>query len=61
MLAGWILIILGMLFLLEQLNLIPPIDWSLAWPFILILAGVYLVTKRSGCCGWWQGKKEEKK
>lgn len=61
MLVGWVLIILGLLFLFEQLNLIPPIDWSLAWPIILILIGVYLVVKRSGCCGWWQGKKEEKK
>ncbi len=60
MLAGWILIILGLYFLAEQLNLLPPIDWSIGWPVILILIGAYLVAKRSGCCDWW-GKKEEKK
>jgi len=60
MVAGWILIILGLFFLADQLNLLPPIEWSLAWPVILIMIGIYVVAKRSGCCGWWGDKKDNK-
>jgi len=59
----WLLIIIGAIFLLENLNLIPAINWSVIWPLLLILAGVYLMKKRGGddCCSWFSGKKEEKK
>jgi predicted membrane protein len=60
MLAPWLLIIIGVIFLLENLNLIPAIKWSIVWPIILILAGVYMLKKKSGdgCCNWWKGKKD---
>jgi len=59
----WFLIIIGAVFLLENLNLIPAINWSVIWPLLLILAGVYLMKKRGGddCCSWFSEKKEEKK
>lgn len=59
----WLLIIVGLIFLLENLNLIPGIEWSIVWPVILILAGVYMLKKRSGdgCCGWRSEKKGEEK
>lgn len=64
MVIPWLLIIFGTIFLLENLNLIPLLNWSIIWPLILILAGLYMMKKKSGdeCCGWnWGGKKEEKK
>ncbi len=61
MLGAWLLIILGMIFLLQNLGIMPMIQWSIVWPVLLIVFGLYLLSKRSGCCGWWQGKKEEKK
>lgn len=57
----WILIIIGLIFLLENLNIIPGINWSVIWPVLLILAGLYMIKKRGGCCGWLGEKKEEEK
>ena len=59
----WLLIIVGLIFLLENLNLIPSVDWSIVWPIILILAGLFMLKKKSGdgCCGWHKEKKEEEK
>ena len=58
----WLLIIIGAIFLLENLNLIPAINWSIIWPALLILGGVYLLKKKGGeeCCSWFGRKKEEK-
>jgi len=63
MMFPWLLIIIGLIFLLENLNLIPIVDWSIVWPIILILAGVFMLKKKSGdaCCGWFKKKEEEKK
>lgn len=62
MLMPWLLIVLGAIFLLENLNLLPWFNWSVIWPVILILAGLYLLKKKHDhdCCGW-HGEKEEKK
>ena len=63
MLLPWLLIIFGIIFLLENLNIIPNIEWSILWPIILILAGFFMLKKKSGhnCCGWMKKKEEEKK
>jgi len=63
MMMPWLLIIIGFIFLMENLNLIPGIRWCVIWPSILILAGIYMLRKRSGdgCCGWFEKKEEEKK
>lgn len=59
----WVLIIIGLIFLLENLNLIPMVNWSVIWPVLLILAGLYMMKKKGGdaCCGWTGEKKEEEK
>jgi hypothetical protein len=60
MMLPWLLIVLGTIFLLENLGLIPMLDWSIVWPILLILAGGYMMKKRNGdCCGWMK-KKEDK-
>jgi hypothetical protein len=48
--APLLLIVLGVLFLLSNLGLIPHLGPLLAhwWPLILILVGVYLLLQRSG-------------
>jgi len=62
MFMPWLLIILGVIFLLENLNLIPGINWSIIWPVLLILGGLYMLKKKGGegCCGWFGGKEEKK-
>jgi phage shock protein PspC (stress-responsive transcriptional regulator) len=47
--AGWfgiILIFLGIIFLLDNFNLIPWFDKDLLWPVILIFIGAWLLIKR---------------
>jgi hypothetical protein len=63
MMIPWLLVILGIIFLLENLNLIPILDWSIVWPIIMILAGLYMLKKKGGdsCCGWHSAKKEADK
>ncbi len=63
MIMPWLLVIIGLIFLLENLNLIPDFRWPVIWPVILILAGLYMVKKRSGncCCRQEENKIEEKK
>ncbi len=59
-----VLIVIGLIFLLENLNLIPWLNWSVIWPVVLILAGLHMMRKKKcgdGCCGWSGGKKEEDK
>ena len=59
----WLLVILGTIFLLENLDFIPWLNWSVIWPVLLILVGVYMLKKKSGqnCCAWFSGKKDEPK
>jgi len=66
MFMPWLLVILGVLFLLENLGFLPWLNWSIIWPLVLIAAGLYMMKKkcREGeydCCNWFKDKKEEKK
>lgn len=47
--VGLIVILVGVLFLLKNLGLIPYISWDIIWPLIVILVGVMLLEKRL----WW--------
>ena len=63
MMMPWLLVILGTIFLLENLGFIPWLDWSSIWPVILILAGLFMMKKKCGDSrrGFMGGKKEEEK
>lgn len=63
MFLPWLLIVLGVIFLLENLNLLPWLNWSVVWPVILILAGLYMMKKRGGvdCCNWFKNDQQDKK
>jgi hypothetical protein len=44
--TGAILIVLGIYFLLNNLNLLPPLTWEVIWPAILIGLGVWMILRR---------------
>ncbi len=45
--AGWILIVVGGLFLLPRIFMIPDLSFSLLAPVILVIAGAALIMKRT--------------
>lgn len=45
---GGILVILGVLFLLANLNVLQNLDWNVVWPIIVIALGVWLLAARVG-------------
>ena len=65
MILGLILIIIGAVFLVQNLGYISEGAWSIIWPAILIVIGLGLILKRRGH-GFWReerfgwGKKEIK-
>jgi hypothetical protein len=46
--GGWILILLGAFFLANNLGLLEWLEWSLAWPALLIIIGIAMILRRSG-------------
>ena len=44
--TGVILVVLGLLFLLANLGLLGWLRWDVVWPVLLILLGIWLVTRR---------------
>lgn len=46
--AGWMLVIVGLLFFLGNLGWLEWLDWSLVWPAILIVAGILMIVRRTG-------------
>jgi len=43
-----VIIIVGIIFLLEQMIPIHLLRWKLLWPIALILLGLYIIFKRKG-------------
>ena len=52
LLGGFVLISVGIVFLLRNLGIIDANLFELWWPLLLILFGVYLLVRRGR--GWWQ-------
>ena len=44
--GGLFLIVLGVAFLANNAGLIPRINWGLAWPLFLVMAGVFLLARQ---------------
>ena len=66
MILGLILIIIGIVFLLQNLGYISGAAWSIIWPAILIVIGIAILLKRRNHGFFWEerfgwGKKEIKK
>lgn len=51
MMAGIIVTIIGVLFLLKELGYIALVSWDLIWPVIIILVGVSMMMRRCRTCG----------
>ncbi|MDE2213431.1 MAG: hypothetical protein KGJ34_02795 [Patescibacteria group bacterium] len=51
MLVGSIVVLVGIVFLLNNLGLLPYISWNILWPVIVILVGLSMLERRS----WWWG------
>jgi len=63
MIFGFILIIIGSVFLLQNLGYISEGAWSIIWPAVLIVIGLGIILKRKGQGFFWEerfglGKKE---
>lgn len=66
MFIGLIVIIIGIVFLLQNLGYISEGAWSIIWPAILIVIGLGIILKRGGHGFFWEErfgwrKKEIKK
>jgi len=66
MIFGLILLIIGVVFLLQNLGYISGAAWSIIWPAILIVIGIAILLKRRNHGFFWEerfgwGKKEIKK
>ena len=54
MIFGLILLIIGVVFLLQNLGYISGAAWSIIWPAILIVLGLALVFKRKNHGFFWE-------
>lgn len=43
---GVALVVIGAVFLLKNLGLIPGVNWDLIWPLALLVLGVAMILKR---------------
>jgi cyanate permease len=59
MFIGVIVIIIGCVFLLQNLGIISQDSWSIIWPMFLIALGLSMVFKNS--CSFYNPKKEDTK
>jgi len=61
MVIGLILVAVGIIALLSKLDIIGDSVWSYTWPTILIILGVWFLTRRwlrrSWWCGWDPGSR----
>lgn len=63
MFIGVLLVILGVVFLGENMGWLPGGAWQIIWPLLLVALGISMMFKRSGhgcmCCGG-RGKEDNK-
>ena len=58
---GLILVVLGILFILEEMGFIQGDFWGYFWPIILIIVGLNIMKKDKfgmNCCGFFETKKK---
>jgi hypothetical protein len=55
---GTLLVLAGVFFLLDSLNIININVWGLIWPFFLISAGLWFLLGRRGRWGWGRAETE---
>ena len=64
MIAGIVLIIIGLIALAIKMGLLPGTIWGNLWPVLLIIIGLSFLLRRrrhgSWCCGPWRSGPEDK-
>jgi len=60
MIFGIIVIIVGLIFLMQNLGYITAGIWSIIWPLLIIAVGLKMIVKRKGGHCWWCGDEEKK-
>lgn len=53
MLFGIIILVIGVIFLLQNLGLFTASIWAIFWPVLLIVIGLAVIFRRKHC--WWCG------
>lgn len=43
---GFLLVLLGIYFLLQNLGLLTWVNWDIVWPVVLILTGLWILVRR---------------
>lgn len=59
MILGIAIILIGLVFLLQNLGYLSSGVWEIVWPSLLILIGVSMIMKKSGCCHCGHDHKEK--
>jgi hypothetical protein len=52
MFFGIAIVLIGVVFLLQNLGFISASIWQVIWPIMIILFGFSILFKKSSCCGW---------
>ncbi|MFA5368898.1 MAG: DUF5668 domain-containing protein [Candidatus Paceibacterota bacterium] len=59
MFIGFAIILIGVIFLLQNLGLISANVWQVIWPVLIILLGLSIISKNS-CQAWkWEVHRDE--
>lgn len=53
---GFLVILVGALFLLRNMGIIVGVEWSILWPIIIMLIGITIVTRAEMDKSWRKGK-----
>jgi uncharacterized membrane protein len=61
MFFGIAVIVIGLVFLMQALGLVPGSVWSVIWPCILIIIGIGIIYKERGKCYCGEHHKKEGK
>jgi membrane-associated PAP2 superfamily phosphatase len=60
MFFGIAVVVIGVVFLLQNLGFISSNVWSIIWPVLIILFGFSIIFKKGNCCGWGSWDKPER-
>ena len=60
MLFGIAVVVIGIVFLFQNMGWLPGNAWQIIWPALVILFGLSIMYGKSECCSWTKCKKGEK-
>jgi hypothetical protein len=60
MIFGIALVVVGLIFILQNMGYISASSWGIIWPALLIIVGISMICKKSGHCMCGCGCEEKK-